>query len=77
MKSLNVFFEEQLIGQLIRDEELMHSFQYDSNWLTSSNRFQLSLALPLQEESFANKLTLSFFENLLPEGEVRQVLGKE
>ena len=77
MKSLYVYFEDRLIGKLTRDEELMHSFQYDESWLNSQNKFQLSLVLPLQAEPFGNKLTLSFFENLIPEGEVRQVLGKD
>ncbi len=77
MKNLYVYFEDHLIGKLIRDDDLMHSFQYDEGWLKSPDNFQLSLALPLQSEPFGNKLTLSFFENLLPEGEVRQVLGKD
>ena len=77
MSKLNVFYEDQKVGELIRDKELIHSFRYDSEWLKSPQKFQLSLALPLQEEAFGNRLTLSFFENLLPEGEVRQVLGRD
>ena len=77
MSKLNVFYEEQKVGELVRDKELVHSFRYDPSWLKSPERFQLSLALPLQEEPFGNKLTLSFFENLLPEGEVRKVLGQD
>lgn len=75
MSKLNIFFEEKKVGELVRDNELMHTFRYDPRWLKSPGGFQLSLALPLQEEPFGNKLTLSFFENLLPEGEVREILG--
>jgi serine/threonine-protein kinase HipA len=32
--------------------------------------------MPLQKENFGNKITLSFFENLLPEGEARDALEK-
>ncbi len=68
MNKLNVFFENKKIGELVRDKELIHSFRYDPNWLTSPDKFQLSLAMPLQAKPFGNRLTLSFFENLLPEG---------
>lgn len=77
MKTLNVFFDDKLVGKLNQNEDLVHSFKYDSTWLDSSDRFQLSTALPLRLESFGNKATLAFFENLLPEGEVREVLGKD
>ncbi len=77
MSKLNIFFEEQKVGELVRDKELMHTFRYDPSWLKYPDRFQLSLALPLQEEPFGNKLTLSFFENLLPEGEVREILWRD
>jgi serine/threonine-protein kinase HipA len=77
VSKLNVFFEDQKVGELIRDEELTHSFKYDLGWLHSTDKFQLSLALPLQDKIFGNRLTLSFFENLLPEGKVREILGKD
>lgn len=76
MNKLNVFFEEILVGVLIRDEQLIHSFQYSSTWLNHEKSFPLSLAMPLQTDSFPNKVSLSFFENLLPEGEVRDTLAR-
>lgn len=33
--------------------------------------------MPLAEQTFNNKITLSFFENLLPEGEVRDALERD
>ena len=76
MNKLNVFFEKELIGVLQRDADLIYSFSYSESWLANKNAFALSLAMPLQKEAFGNKLTLSFFENLLPEGEVRDALEK-
>ncbi len=76
MNKLNVFYEDILVGTLIRNSDLVYSFAYSEKWLTFENAFQLSLAMPLQEEQFGNKITLSFFENLLPEGEARDVLEK-
>jgi len=33
--------------------------------------------MPLSEQTFNNKITLSFFENLLPEGDVRDALERD
>lgn len=77
MNKLNVFFESKKLGTLYRDEELIYSFSYSDSWLEDREAFQLSLAMPLRKESFGNKVTLSFFENLLPEGETRDVLEKD
>lgn len=74
-EKLNVFYEDIKVGELARSEELTLSFQYSSEWLSFQNRFQLSLAMPFQEEPFRNRITLSFFENLLPEGEARKAIG--
>ena len=76
MNKLNVFYEEKLVGALTRDRELVYSFSYSDEWLRDEEAFQLSLAMPLQKEAFGNKVTLSFFENLLPEGEARDSLEK-
>lgn len=76
MKKLKVFYEDKLVGELKRDEELIYSFTYKDSWLEDKNSFQLSLAMPLQKEPFGNKVTLSFFENLLPEGDARDALEK-
>jgi len=76
MKSLNVFFEDSLVGVFSQNEEMIHSFQYANAWIKNEEAFPISLSMPLQEESFGNKVTLAFFENLLPEGDVRAMLEK-
>jgi len=75
-RQLNVFYEDILVGRLNQSDDLVYSFVYADSWLDHPNRFPLSLAMPLQKEPFGNRLTLSFFENLLPEGEVRAALEK-
>lgn len=76
MSSLNVFYEDVLVGQLSQSEDLTYSFVYSQEWLTHKNKFPLSLAMPLQAEPFGNRITLSFFENLLPEGDVRDAIAR-
>ncbi|MDR3503707.1 MAG: HipA N-terminal domain-containing protein [Legionella sp.] len=77
MKSLYVFYENQRVGIFSRDENLVSSFSYDEQWQASKNSFPLSLAMPLSQQVFNNKITLSFFENLLPEGDVRDTLERD
>lgn len=76
MKSLNVFFEDRLVGEFCQNEEMVHSFQYAKDWINSDIGFPISISMPLQVEAFGNKRTLAFFENLLPEGNVRAILEK-
>ncbi|NCT57170.1 MAG: type II toxin-antitoxin system HipA family toxin [Legionella sp.] len=77
MKSLYVFYENQRVGIFSRDDNLISSFSYNEQWQIGKHSFPLSLAMPLSTQTFNNKITLSFFENLLPEGDVRDVLERE
>jgi len=70
MKELHIYYEMHRVGTFLQDEDLIHTFQYHPSWLQNPNRFPLSLAIPLRDEPFGNKITLSFFENLLPEGNI-------
>lgn len=77
MKSLYVYYENQRVGVFSQDDNLVSSFYYDELWLSNKDSFPLSLAMPLVKKTFNNKITLSFFENLLPEGDVRDVLERD
>lgn len=77
MKSLYVYYENQRVGLYCQDDNLVSSFSYDAEWIGHPDAFPLSLAMPLEVRTFGNKITLSFFENLLPEGEVRDALEKD
>nr|BFD66497.1 type II toxin-antitoxin system HipA family toxin [Bdellovibrio sp. HAGR004] len=79
-KPLNVFYKKLHVGVLQKKEDDTLGFTYTVTWLESKERFALSPALPLQEEQFNNRLTKSYFDNLLPEGETlktfEQILKK-
>ncbi len=76
MKSLNVFFEDRLVGVFSQNDEMVHSFKYAKEWIEDDTSFPISISMPFQKEEFGNKVTLAFFENLLPEGNVRAILEK-
>jgi len=76
MKRLQVYFENSLVGILSQNEDLVSEFSYEDSWQKSPAAFPLSLVMPLAQKTYGNKITLSFFENLLPEGEVRESLER-
>lgn len=74
MKTLNVFNETELVGLLMEDKEERLSFKYSKSWVENPNSFPLSIALKLTEEAYGHLPTKAFFENLLPEGGVKESL---
>jgi len=74
---LDVHFRDKLAGCLWLDERRRFVFQYDDGWLKSSGVFPLSLSLPLRQESFTDDAARPFFANLLPEGEVRELIARQ
>jgi serine/threonine-protein kinase HipA len=74
VSKLIVYYQEKVVGSLIFDEEERLSFQYDEIWLSFKDRFPLSLPLTLLDKMYGHLETKSFFENLLPEGEIKNLL---
>lgn len=74
MSQLIVYYQEKVVGSLEFDKEERLSFQYDKSWLTFKDRFPLSIAMVLDDKVYGHIETKSFFENLLPEGEIKDLL---
>lgn len=45
-----------------------YSFTYDRNYLASKGATPVSLTLPLREETYKSKTLFAFFDGLIPEG---------
>lgn len=79
MKSLNVFRDGEIVGSLIdTDGEL--SFLYAPTWIASRGQ-ALSPDLPLparaeENRAFDDPTVRAFFENLLPEGTIREFISR-
>ncbi len=71
---LNVYFNAELAGTL-RDEKGRLSFQYAPAWLRSPNLVALSIPLPPSADEYGDDVVRPFFENLLPEGEIRSAIA--
>lgn len=70
------FRNNALVGTLCKTTADEFSFEYDSGYIKDAGASPLSLQLPLQKEPFPYSKCKSFFENLLPEGDVRSLIEK-
>lgn len=68
MKSLDVRYDERLVGKFFQDESGKMLFQYDNDWI--SNGLAISMSLPLRNNMFSESECRPFFEGLLPEGNI-------
>ena len=71
---LNVYFNAELAGTL-RDEKGRLYFQHAPAWLRSPNLVALSIPLPPSADEYGDDVVRPFFENLLPEGEIRSAIA--
>ncbi|MDD4975896.1 MAG: HipA N-terminal domain-containing protein [Bacteriovorax sp.] len=77
METLFVFYDHRLVGRLIKNADATLNFSYEKNWIQETGSFPLSPRLDLEvDKVFDNRVTRSFFDNLLPEGKVREHLEK-
>lgn len=74
---LFVVLSNNPVGQIVLDEKRRWIFQYDSAWLKNPNAFPISIQLPLREAAFNPDHAKPFFANLLPEGDVRNLIAKK
>ncbi len=76
--SLNIWFNQSLVGYLWRNNVGYLAFRYSSKWLRSGG-FAISQSLPLSKNPFSAEhgIANNFFANLLPEGTVRQHITRD
>ena len=72
---LDVYLNQDLAG-LLEESQGKLFFTYRQTWLESDRFIPLSVTMGPQREPFPDGITRSFFENLLPEGEIRRAIAK-
>lgn len=72
---LSVYMLDELAGTLSNDGGSL-AFEYDESYRARDDARALSVSLPLAEASFGNRASIAFFSNLLPEGEMRDVVAR-
>jgi len=53
---------------ILKETDFGYSFIYEAEYLNSVEASSVSLTLPLQSEEFSSKTLFSFFDGLIPEG---------
>lgn len=67
MKQAKIFMYDKLAGMLNEDENGF-TFQYDSDYLNSTDSVAISLTIPLKSAPYKDKVLFPFFDGLIPEG---------
>ena len=62
-----VYVRETFAGTL-KETDFGYSFTYDNDYLESENPTAVSLTLPIQAEEYTSKTLFAFFDGLIPEG---------
>ena len=68
-----IFVRDKLAG-ILRETDEGYSFVYDTDYLSSDNPSPVSLTLPLTEKPYVSKTLFAFFDGLIPEGWLLDVL---
>ena len=69
-----VYVREAFAGTL-KETDYGYSFQYDKEYLESQDSTAVSLTLPKREEEYTSNHLFSFFDGLIPEGWLLNVVA--
>lgn len=62
-----VYIRDTFAG-ILKETDYGYSFSYNDEYLKAENASQVSLTLPLQQEEYKSKTLFAFFDGLIPEG---------
>lgn len=69
-----VYVRETFAG-ILKETDAGYSFVYDSAYLESELPTAVSLTLPLQKKEYTSKTLFAFFDGLIPEGWLLDVVS--
>ncbi len=61
---------------ILRETDYGYSFSYDAEYLSRKDASPVSLTLPLRDEEYTSKTLFSFFDGLIPEGWLLDVVTR-
>ena len=70
-----VYVREVFAGTL-KETDAGYSFIYDKEYLSDKISSAVSLTLPLQEEEYTSKTLFAFFDGLIPEGWLLDIVSR-
>ena len=75
LRQANVYVRNHFAGQIQETDE-GYRFCYDPLYLSTENASAVSLTLPLQSEPYTSQILFPFFDGLLPEGWLLNVVSR-
>lgn len=69
-----VYVRDTFAG-ILKETDSGYSFVYDIDYLKSENPTAVSLTLPIQVQEYTSKTLFSFFDGLIPEGWLLDVVS--
>lgn len=66
-RSAEVYVRDMLAG-ILQETEEGYAFQYDSAYLERPDSTGVSLTLPMRKEAYQSRTLFPFFDGLIPEG---------
>lgn len=66
-RKADIYVHETKAG-VLEETETGYRFQYESTYVSQKNAEPVSLTLPLQQESYESRILFPFFDGLIPEG---------
>lgn len=77
MATLNVWMNNELVGELTKQTTGAHTFRYDDGWMRNPRARPLSLSLRLAVGNITSDAVINYFDNLLPDNpKVRERIVK-
>ena len=75
LRTAYVYVRNTYAGSLYETDE-GYSFVYDDHYLKSEKARAVSLTLPLSEQPYTSKTLFAFFDGLIPEGWLLDVVSR-
>ncbi|HEY8102275.1 MAG TPA: type II toxin-antitoxin system HipA family toxin [Burkholderiaceae bacterium] len=72
-RALDVYRNDRLVGTLFDETPLR--FRYADTWMQANNAEPIAPMLGLHQQEHTGELVYAYFENLLPEGDIRRYLS--
>lgn len=73
---LDVYLHGAPVGSITQTEGGLLAFQYRERALDEPETYRLSVRLPVRPDPYGHDAAMAFFENLLPEGEGRDLIAQ-
>lgn len=70
-----VYVRDSFAGTL-KETDAGYSFIYDDTYLEVENPTAVSLTLPIQKEEYTSKTLFAFFDGLIPEGWLLDIVSR-